>query len=73
MGDRGRQISESEASLVYKVSSRIAKATQRNCLKTTTTTTTTTKFHIGYGTDMDRETKEGWQDGSVGESDFGQV
>jgi hypothetical protein len=27
---RGRQISEFEASLVYKVSSRIARATQRN-------------------------------------------
>jgi hypothetical protein len=30
MGGRGRQISEFEASLVYKVSSRIARATQRN-------------------------------------------
>jgi hypothetical protein len=28
--DRGRQISEFEASLVYKVSSRTARATQRN-------------------------------------------
>jgi hypothetical protein len=28
--DRGRQISEFEASLVYRVSSRIARATQRN-------------------------------------------
>ena len=30
MGGRGRQISEFEASLVYKVSSRTARVTQRN-------------------------------------------
>jgi hypothetical protein len=30
LGGRGRRISEIEASLVYKVSSRTAKATQRN-------------------------------------------
>jgi hypothetical protein len=30
LGGRGRQISEFEASLVYGVSSRIARATQRN-------------------------------------------
>jgi hypothetical protein len=30
LGGRGRQISEFKASLVYRVSSRIAKATQRN-------------------------------------------
>jgi hypothetical protein len=30
LGGRGRWISEFEASLVYRVSSRIAKATQRN-------------------------------------------
>jgi hypothetical protein len=30
MGGRGRQIYEFEASLVYKVSSRTARATQRN-------------------------------------------
>jgi hypothetical protein len=43
LGGRGRQISEFEASLVYKVSSRTARVTQRNpVLKTTTTTTTTT-------------------------------
>jgi hypothetical protein len=30
LGGRGRQISELEASLVYRVSSRIARATQRN-------------------------------------------
>jgi hypothetical protein len=30
MGGRGRRISEFKASLVYRVSSRIARATQRN-------------------------------------------
>jgi hypothetical protein len=30
LGGRGRKISESEVSLVYKVSSRTARATQRN-------------------------------------------
>jgi hypothetical protein len=30
LGGRGRQISEFEASLVYKVSSRTARAVQRN-------------------------------------------
>jgi hypothetical protein len=30
LGGRGRQISEFKASLVYKVSSRAARATQRN-------------------------------------------
>jgi hypothetical protein len=30
LGGRGRRISEFEASLVYKMSSRIARATQRN-------------------------------------------
>jgi hypothetical protein len=30
LGGRGRQISEVEASLVYRVSSRTARATQRN-------------------------------------------
>jgi hypothetical protein len=30
LGGRGRRISELEASLVYKVSSRTARATQRN-------------------------------------------
>jgi hypothetical protein len=39
-----RWISEFEASLVYRVSSRTARAAQRNPVsKTTTTTTTTTK------------------------------
>jgi hypothetical protein len=40
LGGRGRQISEFKASLVYKVSSRTARATQRNPVSKTTTTTT---------------------------------
>jgi hypothetical protein len=48
LGGRSRWTSEFETSLVYKVSSRIARATQRNPVskkktKTKTTTTTTTK------------------------------
>jgi hypothetical protein len=35
LGGRGRQISEFEASLVYRVSSRSARATQRNPLRKT--------------------------------------
>jgi hypothetical protein len=39
LGGRGRRISEFEASLVYSLSSRTARAAQRNpVLKTTTTT-----------------------------------
>jgi endonuclease YncB( thermonuclease family) len=33
LGGRGRQISEFEASLVYKVSSRTARATEKPCLQ----------------------------------------
>jgi hypothetical protein len=54
LGGRGRRISEFEASLVYRVSSRIARAIQRNPVlknktkqnKTKTTTTTTTKTSV---------------------------
>jgi hypothetical protein len=35
LGGRGRQISEFEASLVYRVSSRTARATQRNPVQKT--------------------------------------
>jgi hypothetical protein len=47
LGGRGRQISEFEASLVYRESSRIARAIQRNPVskKQNKTTTTTTKTH----------------------------
>jgi hypothetical protein len=34
LGGRGRQISEFKASLVYRVSSRIARASQRNPVST---------------------------------------
>jgi hypothetical protein len=51
---RGRWIPEFEASLVYKVSSRTARATQRNPVsKTTTTTTTTKEFKYCDGTGID--------------------
>jgi hypothetical protein len=44
LGGRGRQISEFEASLVYEVSSRTARATQRNpALKKTQKTKNKTK------------------------------
>jgi hypothetical protein len=33
LGDRGRQISEFKASLVYRVSSRTARATEKLCLE----------------------------------------
>jgi hypothetical protein len=42
LGGRGRQISELEASLVYKVSSRTAWVIQRNPVSKKTTTTATT-------------------------------
>jgi hypothetical protein len=38
LGGRGRQISEFEASLVYRISSRTARATQRDPVSKTTTT-----------------------------------
>jgi hypothetical protein len=48
LGGRGRRISEFEASLVYKVSSRTAKATQRNPVsKKTKTKTKTKEFQLG--------------------------
>jgi hypothetical protein len=44
LGGRGRRISEFEAGLVYKVSSRIARATEKPCLeKQTNKTKTKTK------------------------------
>jgi hypothetical protein len=46
LGGRGKQISEFKASLVYRVSSRTARATQRNPVSKnnqTNKTTTTTK------------------------------
>jgi hypothetical protein len=39
MGGRGRRISEFKASLVYRVSSRTARATQRNPVSKTKTKT----------------------------------
>jgi hypothetical protein len=48
LGGRGKQISEFEASLVYKVSSKTARAIQRNpVLKNQTKTKQTKKIPIG--------------------------
>jgi hypothetical protein len=74
LGGRGRRISEFEASLVYKVSSRTAKATQRNPVskkkkknqqqiktnKTTTTTTTKESEREGKKERFDREIRQAW-------------
>jgi hypothetical protein len=46
MGGRGRQISEFEASLVYGVSSRTARATQRNPVSKKQKTKTKTKRNL---------------------------
>jgi hypothetical protein len=46
LGGRGRQISEFEASLVYRVSSRTARATEKPSLEQTKTTTTTKIFIV---------------------------
>jgi hypothetical protein len=43
LGGRGRQISEFKASLVYRVSSRTARATQRNPVKNKNKTKNKTK------------------------------
>jgi hypothetical protein len=43
LGSRGRRISEFEASLVYKVSARTARATQRNPVSKKTTNKQTNK------------------------------
>jgi hypothetical protein len=43
LGDRGRQISKFEDILVYRVSSRTARATQKNPGSEKTKTKTTTK------------------------------
>jgi hypothetical protein len=50
LGGRGRQISEFEASLVYRVSSRTARATQRNPLSIKTKTKST-ELNIDFSTE----------------------
>jgi hypothetical protein len=55
LGGRGRQISEFEACLVYRVSSRTARATQRNPVsknKNKNNKKTTTKRISEMGTEM---------------------
>jgi hypothetical protein len=44
LGGRGRQVSEFEASLVYRVSSRTARATQRNRVSKEPKTNKQTKY-----------------------------
>jgi hypothetical protein len=68
LGSRGRQISEFEASLVYRVSSRTARATQRNPVsktqnKQTNKQTNKNKKTKGreheFGSEVSRESLEG--------------
>jgi hypothetical protein len=61
LGGRGRQISKFEASLVYRVSSRTARATQRNPVskikkQTNKQTTTTTKTRKTNKTNKTKQT-----------------
>jgi hypothetical protein len=49
LGGRGRQISEFEASLVYKVSSRIARAIQGNPVSKNKQTTTKKRANSNQG------------------------
>jgi hypothetical protein len=46
LGGKGRQISEFKASLVYRVGSRTARATQRNPVSKTTTKQTNRQTRI---------------------------
>jgi hypothetical protein len=48
LGGRGRQISEFKASLVYKLSSRTARATQRNPVSKDKTNKQTNKKEIFF-------------------------
>ena len=58
LGGKGRQISGFEATLVYKVSSRTARAIQRNPVLKKTKTTTTTKYLPSMSTPDSRLYKE---------------
>jgi hypothetical protein len=61
LGGRGRQISEFEASLVYRVSSRTARAIQRNpVLKNKTKQNKTKNKKWSRKEKMDREGWVGW-------------
>ena len=55
MGDRDRRISEFEASLVYRVSSRIARATQRNPVSTKQSKTKTKQKQTNKKTKQERQ------------------
>jgi hypothetical protein len=58
LGGRGRQISEFEASLVYKVSSRTARPIQRNPVSKTKTKTKTKKSKNKKTKTKQNKTKE---------------
>jgi hypothetical protein len=58
LGGRGRQISEFEASLVYRVSSRTAKATQRNPVSKKTKKRKKKKEKEGKGKEKKRKEKK---------------
>jgi hypothetical protein len=55
---RGRQISEFEVSLVYRVSSRTARATERNPVSKTTITTAAAATTITTTTTKTRSLKQ---------------
>jgi hypothetical protein len=74
LGGRGRQISEFEASLVYRVSSRTARAIQRNSIsKNKKQNKTNRRLHLTYDygfyykgpwTIMFKGMSQTWEDGA---------
>jgi hypothetical protein len=58
LGGRGRRISEFEASLVYRVSFRIARAIQRNPVSKTTTNKQTNKQTKDPGENMEQQSAD---------------
>jgi hypothetical protein len=71
LGGRGRQISEFKASLVYRVSSRTARATQRNPVLKDKQTNKQTKNEIKRKTDKKREERRGEGRGGEGKGGEG--
>jgi hypothetical protein len=65
LGGRGTQISEFEASLVYRVSSRTAKAIQRNLVSKNKKQNKTTPPQKKRKRKKRKKIKTGWRDGSV--------
>jgi hypothetical protein len=73
LGDRGRWISEFKASVVYRVSSKISRATQRNPVsgKKKKKPTTTKKQPTTTITKNNNKIKSGgWKDGFVAKSTY---